>query len=195
MRLRANAGAAAAITAMTLALTGTSCTPTGRPEPAATSPPGTLASTPAPEVPSPPLDPHDDPQQQATDAYIGMQHAYLGATEAADPDHPDLARYAAGDALQRLRTGLASIRDNGLRGRGEVRFDATVQSLNPVSQPAKITIRDCMDTSASELYKVSGEPYEDQPGGLQLVIATVEIIDGTWKVTSFGVHEVGTCQR
>jgi hypothetical protein len=26
-----------------------------------------------------------------------------------------------------------------------------------------------MDTSGAELYSVSGEPYEDEPGGLQLV--------------------------
>lgn len=146
-------------------------------------------------MPSPSLDPQDDPQQQAIGAYVGMQRAYLTATETADPDHPDLARYAAGEALQRLRNGLESIRDRGLRGRGEVTFDTKVQSLNPVDQPVKITVRDCMDTSASELYKVSGEPYEDEPGGLQLVVATVEVVDGLWKVTSFGVHEVGTCQR
>jgi hypothetical protein len=192
MRLRN--GAAPLITAITLALTVPGCDPTDNPQPTLAPPPETTTATAAP-APSPPTDPHDNPQQQAIDAYVGMQRAYLIATETADPHHPDLARYAAGEALHRLRNGLASIRDKGLRGRGEVTFDAKVQSLDPVDQPVKITIQDCMDTTASELYKVSGDPYEDEPGGLQLVVATVEIVDGTWKVTSFGVHEVGTCQR
>ncbi|MPZ28585.1 MAG: hypothetical protein GEV12_19840 [Micromonosporaceae bacterium] len=147
-------------------------------EPDATVPstgPAAVVSTPAgsPSL-SPPVDPHENPQQQAVDAYVGMQRAYLKATETANPDHPDLATYAAGEALQRLRTGVASIRDQGLRGRGEATFQPAVESLNPVDAPTTITVRDCMDTNETELYDPSGEPYEDEPGGLQLVAATVE---------------------
>lgn len=148
-----------------------------------------------PGVSLPATPPSAAPQQQAVDAYVGMQQAYLAAAGTADPDHPDLARYAAGDALQRLRDGIASIRDRGLRGRGEATFEPLVESLDPPGAPTRITVRDCMDTGGTELYDPSGQPYQDEPGGLRLVIATVEIVDGTWKVISFGVQEVGTCQR
>jgi hypothetical protein len=160
----------------------------------APGPTGTPTSVPA-VAPSSPADPQDAPQQQAVDAYVGMQRAYQEAVGTADPDHPDLARYAAGEALQRLRDGIVSIRDRGLRGRGEATFQPVVESLDPPDAPTRITVRDCMDTSGTELYDPSGQPYEDEPGGLRLVIATVEILDGAWKVTSVGIHEVGTCQR
>jgi hypothetical protein len=155
--------------------------PTGTP----TSPP---AATPSPDA-------QDAPQQQAVDAYVGMQRTYQEAVGTADPDHPDLARYAAGEALQRLRDGIASIRDRGLRGRGEATFQPVVESLDPPGAPTRITVRDCMDTSGTELYDPSGQPYQDKPGGLRLVIATVEIVNGTWEVTSVAIHQVGTCVR
>jgi hypothetical protein len=160
-----------------------------RPAPGPTGPPASPPTT----TPSP--DPQADPQQQAIDAYVGMQRTFQEAVKTADPDHPDLARYAAGEALQRLRDGIASIRDRGLRGRGEATFQPMVESLNPPGAPTRITVRDCLDTSQTELYDPSGQPYQDQPGGLRLVIATVELVNGAWKVTSVGIHQVGTCQR
>jgi hypothetical protein len=159
-----------------------------------TAPAGPSAATPPQPPPTTP-GPDEEPRQQALDAYVSMQRAYQRAAETADPDHPDLARYAAGDALRRLRDGLTSIRDQGLRGRGEATYRPVVESVNPIDAPTTITVRDCMDTSATELYDPSGAPYQDEPGGLRLVVATVEVVDGTWKVTSFGVHEVGTCVR
>jgi hypothetical protein len=146
-------------------------------------------------APSPGVDPHDDPHQQAIDAYIGTQESYLAATMAADPDHPDLTVHTAGRALDLLRDGVTSIRDKGLRGRGEATFQPEVDQWDDLERPTTIIIRDCMDTSGAELYSVSGEPYEPEPSGLQLVIATVEIVDGRWKVTGLGVHGVGTCTR
>jgi hypothetical protein len=160
----------------------------------APGPTGTPASSPA-VTPSSPADPQDAPQQQAVDAYVGMQRTYQEAVGTADPDHPDLARYAAGEALQRIQDGIASIRDRRLRGRGEATFQPVVESLDPPDAPTRITVRDCMDTGRTELYDPSGQPYQDEPGGLRLVIATVEILDGTWKVTSVAIHQVGTCVR
>jgi hypothetical protein len=88
---------------------------------------------------------------------------------------------------------LKSIQDQGLRGRGEARFHPKIESLEPAQTPTKIGIRDCMDTRRTELYKANGDPYRDEPGGNRLVIATVEIVDGAWKVTGFGVRKVGSC--
>ena len=168
----------------------------GQDRPAVSPPvPGPTRPPVSPPGVTPSSDPRDAPQQQAIDAYVGMQRAYQDAVGTGDPDHPDLARYAAGEALQRLRNGITSIRDQGLRGRGEASFQPVVESLNPPGAPTRITVRDCLDTSQTELYDPSGQPYQDQPGGLRLVIATVEIVDGAWKVTGVGIHQVGTCVR
>jgi hypothetical protein len=133
------------------------------------------------------------PQQQIIDTYLGMQKAFLKASETADPDYPDLSRYAAGTALQQLTAGLKSMRGEGLRGRGEAIFQPKVESLAPAGAPTKARVRDCMDTSKTQRYKANGDPYKDAPGGLRLVIADLERIDGAWKVTGLGVHEVGSC--
>ena len=178
-------------TTLTLMLSG--C---GQNRPDASTPAPEPTGTPAsPPAATPSLDPQAAPQQQAVDAYVGMQRAFQEAVKTADPDHPDLARYAAGEAFQRLRNGVASIRDQGLRGRGEASFQPVVESLDPPAAPTRITLRDCLDTSQTELYDPSGQPYQDQPGGLRLVIATVEIVNGAWKVTSVAIHQVGTCAR
>jgi hypothetical protein len=170
------------------------CTGTAN-EPDVVLPTESPSANPSSPAPSPTNDPYDDPHQQAIDAYLGTQQAFLTATMTADPDHPDLTVYTAGRALDLLRNGVASIRDKGLRGRGEATFEPEVDQWDDLERPTTIIIRDCMDTSGAELYSVSGEPYEDEPGGLQLVRATVEIVDGTWKVTGLGVHGVGTCER
>ena len=176
-----------------LALT-TGCTDSSA-APEVILPTASPSASPSSAAPTPGVDPYDDPHKQAIDAYIGTQEAYLAATETADPDHPELTVHTAGQALDLMRDLLISIRDKGLRGRGEALFQPEVDTYDDLERPTKITVRDCMDTSSTELYSVSGEPYEDTPGGFRLVIATVEIVDGRWKVTELGIHGVGTCQR
>ena len=170
------------------------CTGTAN-QPDVSLPTESPSANPSSPAPSPANNPYDDPHQQAIDAYLGTQEAFSQAIIAADPDHPELTVHTAGRALDLLRDGLTAIRDQGLRGRGEATFRPEVDQWDDLERPTTIIIRDCMDTSNTELYSVSGEPYEDEPGGLRLVIATVEIVDGTWKVTGLGVHGVGTCER
>jgi hypothetical protein len=172
-------------------LTGlTACSRTDDPT---VSLPTVTKSTATTTAPSPSGNPSVDVRQQAIDAYVGMQRAYLKATETADPNYPELAKYASGRALEVLKTGLKGIQDQGLRGRGEATFRPRVESVEPAGEPTKIGIRDCMDTSRTELYKANGDPYRDEPGGNRLVIATVEMVNGTWKVTGLGVQEAGSC--
>src|SRR6266498_739461 len=175
-------------TALAVAATLTACTKNEEPPvvlPSATTAP----SAPSPTTSAPPA----TPQQQIVEAYLAMQNAFAKASETADPDYPDLSRYAAGTALTRLRDGLRSMRDKGLRARGETIFHPKVESVQPATAPSKARVRDCMDTSKAEAYKANGDPYKDTPGGLRLVIADLERTDGAWKVTGLGVHEVGSC--
>jgi hypothetical protein len=56
--------------------------------------------------------------QHAVAAYRGMWQAYDEALRIPDPSSPSLSRYATGEALQVLVSGLTSVKDKGLRGTG-----------------------------------------------------------------------------
>jgi len=177
-------------TLLSVAATLTACTDPE--EPPITLPSATSSSS-APS-PTASVTSTTTPHQRILDAYLGMQRAFLKASETANPDDPELPRYTAGTALKRLRDGLTSMRQQGLRGRGEAIFQPKVESFQPADAPTKARVRDCMDTSKTQRYKANGDPYKDTPGGLRLVIADLERVDGAWKVTGLGVHEVGSCK-
>lgn len=164
-------------------------------------PPAASPTTIAPTAASPSSAPSAAPdtlesaKQKAIDAYLGMQRAFLKAGETADPAYPDLAKHTTGAALQRLTGALKSMQQDGLRGRGDSVFYPQVESLSPPAAPTKAQIRDCMDTSKTEVFKANGDPYQDEPGGWRLVLADVELTDGAWKVTDFAIREVGSCKR
>lgn len=157
--------------------------------------------SPAPQVslasPSPTAVPTDrDSAVQAADrAYRGMWDAYLRVLTAPDPANPELAQYAAGEALKALSNGVREVRDQGLKGEGKFVLSPQVTAVAPTDTPTKISIRDCVDTRQSRIVRASpGPTYSDKPGGLRLCLATVQRqSDGSWKVTSFGLREVGTC--
>lgn len=175
---------------LAVAATLTACTD---PEDPPVTLPSASPSTAPTSTPTPSSDPNTNVQSQAIDAYLGAQRAYLKATETADPDYPGLATYTAGKARDLLQDGVKSLRDKGLRSRGETKFNPAIVSLEPPKAPTKVRIRDCMDTRGSQLYKANGEPHNDTPGGFRLVIADLEIVDNAWKVTGIGIHGVGSC--
>jgi hypothetical protein len=124
-----------------------------------------------------------------------MWEAYMRVLASPDPDSPELARYATGSALKTLTDGVGDVRDQGLKGEGEFVLSPQVTEIAPASAPTKVGIRDCVDTTRSRIVRASpGPAYSDTPGGRRLCQATVERqIDGSWKVSTFGLHEVGTC--
>ncbi len=155
------------------------------------------AGTPTSAVPTlqaPSLDARGLAEQQALEAYRGMWKAYVAATRTADPDSADLRRYTSADALTALATGLQSIKSRGLLGKGDVVLAPRAVSALPAGNPTEVKISDCVDSSATSLYKASGEPYTDTPGGRRAMDATVQDVGGaTWKVTGFALRAVGTC--
>src|SRR5262249_33341362 len=90
------------------------CGPGSR-EPAPSSPPATSATSSAPSSASPTAG-----APTALDAYRGMWKAYVDAIHIPDPNYPDLARYAQGDALAVFVKGLTSVQRDGLVGQGDV---------------------------------------------------------------------------
>ena len=147
------------------------------------------APTPAPSPVAPAPSPSAGPGQDAVDAYVRLQRAFLRAGQSATLDDPDLARYGTGEALHTLRNILATYRAQGLRTRGEAVFHATVESVGSDTT----RVRDCLDTRGTSVYRPSGEPYADAPGGLRLVLADVVLVDGVWKVTLLDIRAIGSC--
>jgi hypothetical protein len=148
----------------------------------------------APSLTAPSLDARAAAEQKALDAYRGMWRAYVDATRTADPTNEDLRRYATGDALNALVKGLQSIQSQGLRGKGDVVLRPTITSMTEDASPPQAEISDCVDTSGTSLYKPSGEPYQDTPGGKRAMEATVKDVGGrNWKVSGFALRGVGTC--
>jgi hypothetical protein len=174
------------------ALLGTVSACTGAKERPVTLPSTPTSSTPAASTAASPT-PTLAPEQQVLDAYLGMMRAFAEAGHTANPDNPDLPKYATGAALALLRNGLTSMRNKGLLSKGETIYNPKVESLTPAAAPRTARIRDCMDTRNEVAYKANGQPYQDTPGGFRLVIADAERIDGIWKITGMGVHEVGSC--
>lgn len=133
--------------------------------------------------------------QAAKDAYAGMWDAYMRVLAMPDPDSPELTRFATGSALKTLADGVRDVLDQGLKGEGRFVVAPQVTEIAPASAPTKVGIRDCVDTTRSRIVRASpGPAYSDTPGGRRLCQATVERqSDGSWKVSTFGLHEVGTC--
>jgi hypothetical protein len=184
-------GTAAVIAAAVVALAGCRSTP---PQPAATAPAVSLPS--ASPSPSPSgLAAGVAAVHAAVTAYSGMWNAYDAAIKIPDPHAPNLAKYATGEALQTLTKGLQSVKDQSLKGTGEIVVAPHVSEVSPASAPSTVGVTDCLNDSASHLVRVGpGSPYHDTPGGRRVCTATVVLQpDGTWKVTQFGVQKVGTC--
>jgi endonuclease YncB( thermonuclease family) len=139
-------------------------------------------------------DPVVEAEHAALEAYRGMWEAFSMASQVADPEHPDLARYAAGDALEVLVAGLEANRREGLvSDGGEVALYPEVVEVEPADAPAEVRIADCADTSETRRIRPSGPPFSDSPGGWRQVTAAVQLVDEVWKVTDFAVQEVGSC--
>lgn len=169
------------------ALTVTACTDPPPPTtpsaaPSLTAPPG--QSTPTPTA---------DPKTAALNAYSGMWKAYAKAGLTANPDEPNLAEHASGEALEILRKGLSETRQKGHIFKGEYVSKPKVTDVSPKDNPTSIVIADCLDTTNFLVVKANGEPADDEPGGRRSTAATTRLQDGAWKVISFGIREVGTC--
>lgn len=130
--------------------------------------------------------------QRALAAWSGMWRAYAVAGLTANSNEPELARYAADRALATLRDGLNSYASKGQVLKGHLASRPRVAEVSPPNHPTEVTIADCIDTTAFLVYE-DGEPEDDEPGGRRSAMGTVTLLTDGWRVTSFGIREVGTC--
>lgn len=176
------------VSLLVLAACGTTTTATG----ASTSrrtPPSTASPTPSTASPA------GLAEQRAVAAYLGMWKDFAQAGTTSDWRSPALAQYATGIALSKMSRGLYADHYNGLVTRGRATHDPQVTSADPSADPTKVIVSDCSDSTNYVKYNAkTGRPANDGPGGRQQIAAIVQRqTDGSWKVSDFGVHGVGTC--
>ncbi len=137
----------------------------------------------------------DKAEQDALAAYRAMWQDFVAAGRTSDWQSPDLGRHATGIALQNMSRGLYTDHQNGVVTGGEPILNPAVSSAEPAINPTKVKVTDCGDSTNFLKYDAkTGQPTDDEPGGRQLINATVELqSDHSWKVSDFGVHEVGSC--
>ncbi|MFG1902460.1 hypothetical protein [Micromonospora carbonacea] len=133
-------------------------------------------------------------QQEALAAYGGMWQAMAKAGEVPDPDAPELRRYAADRALARIVDVLFTYQETGVVTHGMPMTNARVKSASPGDAPTEVTVVDCGDsTNWTKHKKATGELIEDDPRGRRNITAVVKPVDGSWKVVSFDVGDIGSC--
>ncbi|WP_433531007.1 hypothetical protein ACQPYA_02450 [Micromonospora sp. CA-263727] len=168
------------------ALLSTACSATDGGESTPSTQATTPASAPASEAPS--------AQQEALASYVGMWQAMAKAGEFPDPDAPELRRYAADRALARIVDVLFTYRETGVVTRGAPVLNARTTGASPADEPTEVTVADCADsTNWTKHKKTTGELIEDDPRGRRNITAVVKPIDGSWKVVSFDVGDIGSC--
>ncbi|MEC3978896.1 hypothetical protein [Amycolatopsis sp. H20-H5] len=151
--------------------------------------PSTLSSAP------PPASPDNSAKTKALAAYRGMWQDFVAAGQSSDWQSPTLGQYATGVALTNLSRGLYADHYNGLVTKGAPVLNPSVTSEDPVDNPKKVVVADCGDSTHWLKYRAdNGQLADNKPGGRQQVNAVVEKqSDSSWKVTDYGVHDVGTC--
>lgn len=137
----------------------------------------------------------DTARRGAITAYLGMWADMAAAAETSNWQDPRLGQHATGTALTNITRGLYADRANGLVTKGRPQNNPHVSSTELASSPNKVIIADCGDDSQWQHYRAdNGQLANDGPSGHRQINAVVEKqSDGTWRVTDYGIHEVGTC--
>jgi hypothetical protein len=160
--------------------------------PAASTATSSMSTTPSPSGSF--SSPTDQAKQAALVAYRGMWQDFVVAGHTSDWQSASLGQYATGIALTNMSRGLYTDHYNGLVTKGAPVLSPRVSSVDPPGAPTKITITDCGDSTNWLKYRADNGQLDDTPGGRRLINAIVEKqSDGSWKVTDFGVHDLGTC--
>jgi hypothetical protein len=139
--------------------------------------------------------PTDQAKERAVAAYLGMWSDMADAATTSDWQSPKLVQNATAEALQTISRSLYADHYNGLVTKGRPLSYPHVLSAEPSADPTTVTITDCGDSTNWLKYRAdNGQPANDGPGGRQQIEALVKkAANGSWKVTTFAVHEVGSC--
>lgn len=171
------------------------CSSSSPSDPSSAGNPSSSGSASSPSAPSASSSPADAAHQGAISAYLGMWEDMAAASETSNWQDQRLSQHAVGTALTNITRGLYADKANGLVTKGRPKNSPQVSSIEPPSAPTKVVISDCGDDSNWQHYRAdNGQPANDGPSGRRQINAVVERQkDGAWRVTDFGIHEVGSC--
>lgn len=156
--------------------------------------PASRQSQPSARLTAPPaMSSSPAPRDQALQAYLGMWHAFVVASQTADYQSAELSRYAAGDALSVLTHGLYQNYQLGIVTRGQPSLEPTVTMTSPPGGQPRAAVLDCANSSRWREYYKSGKPAGIARRGLRRIEARLQPFDGAWKVTYLLVMREGTC--
>jgi hypothetical protein len=116
--------------------------------------------TQASSTPTPTVDPSfADAEQQARAAYAGYIETWARALQAADPDTPDLTRYAADPLLSLTRHNIRTLKDKGAVQIGAQTAAVRDAKVDLAVDPPTVTINSCLDYSGLRLvYRANRSP-------------------------------------
>ncbi len=174
--LVAAAGVLTALAFLTAACTTNKTTGAPPPSPAKTS-----------ATPTPSVDPSvADAEQQARAAYTGYIQTWAIASQAADPDNPDLPRYVADPLLSLTRHNLRVIKDKGAVQRGAQKATVLSVKVDLSGRPQTVTINSCIDYSDLKLvFKSNGSPVPNSAitePKVPAVVTVAKYTTGQWLV-------------
>jgi hypothetical protein len=133
-------------------------------------------------------------RDSAVEAYQGMWLAFSHASETADWQSPDLARYASGNALAQLTKSLQANQVRGVVTRGTFVTQPSVASADPPNAPTTVRILDCGDDSVTtRVHASNGQTIPGSGGGKHRIDAEVRLLNGSWSVVDFRLRSAGSC--
>lgn len=128
--------------------------------------------------------PEPSPEDLALDAYLGMMGALVDGASQGATEHPDLERFATGQALE-----LANDMLTGARTTGEPVLDPRIAAADLAADPPSIRIEDCVDDSR---WLVEGGTAGDE-AATRLVEATATRQGDAWKIEELWLEDYGPC--
>lgn len=126
-------------------------------------------------------------EDRAVDAYLGMMRALVDASLQGDDDHPDLERFASGQALWLTRDMLVR-HDSAATGEPVLTPEVTETDLQ--GDPPTVVVEDCVDETA---WVMEGYDPQGEEQSTRLFVATVTEQAGEWKVDELWLGDIDAC--
>ena len=193
-RLRVASVALACLGATGIALVS-ACGSSGEPVELPSSAPSTSPASSAPATPTTSGRViHPVGEEDILNAYTGMLNAYALAAETNDTSVPGLTTYAKGEARKQIGLTLLNHRGRNLHVEGRPVSSPRIESVAPdLNAPRKAKVVDCLDTSRWLLHNADGSVLAGDKGGRRVYTAVLDNADGSWKVKTLVVQEIGSC--
>ncbi|MQS17533.1 hypothetical protein F7Q99_36445 [Streptomyces kaniharaensis] len=160
----------------------------------ATASPTTATASPSATA-TPTADPTADAKAAALVAYRGMWGTIVKAYTAGSLNGvDDLETYSRDKALSSIKVAVAYYEKNNLVVKGQPQLSPEVQAVDLASMPARVTIRDCVDTSNFlPVDKTTGKPSETDGKFRHITNSVAQRVDGRWLIGEWTIDRQQTC--